>query len=137
MAKHSLKEFKDLRVWSFFKSAMHFLCFANHYSSLSNSLTPLQTSQGGGCLHFCFCTSLLALSSSLSSQFSDNETTTWHQYSTENDKLMQVYTTLCHKSPFLSLTNCIPKHDQLSVTNCTSKAGRKSRLHSTNRKHVQ
>ena len=92
MAKHLLKQFKDVRVWSFLKTVMHFLCFANRYSSLSNSLTLLLTSQAGGCvfaslcLCFCFCTSLLALPSS--SQFSDNETTSWHHYSAENDKPM-------------------------------------------------
>jgi len=64
MAKHLLKQFKDLQVWSFLKTVMHFLCFANRYSSLSNSLTLLLTSQAGGCVFaslchcFCFCTSL-------------------------------------------------------------------------------
>ena len=35
MAKRSLKEFKDLLVWSFLKTAMNFLCFASCYFSLS------------------------------------------------------------------------------------------------------
>ena len=30
MAKHSLKEFKNLQVWSLLKRAMRFLCFASH-----------------------------------------------------------------------------------------------------------
>ena len=62
MAKHLLKVFRDLRVWSLLKMARRFLCFASCCSSLSYSSSLPQASQG---LHFRFPGSLLALSSSL------------------------------------------------------------------------
>ena len=39
MAKHSLNEFKDLRVWSFLKTATHFVYFSSSCSLLSYSST--------------------------------------------------------------------------------------------------
>ena len=47
MAKHSLNEFGDLRVWSFLKTAMRFLCFASRWSSPSYSSSMLRISWGG------------------------------------------------------------------------------------------
>ena len=55
MAKHSLKEFEDLLVWSFLKMATCFFCFASRCSSLSSSLW---TSRGGSCI---FAASLYSL----------------------------------------------------------------------------
>ena len=86
----------NVRIWSFLKTAMHFLCFANRCSSLLCSLFLTQSSRGCGCIYaLCICfhfrASLLALSSSLMSQFlpfwcRDNETAS--AATAENDKLV-------------------------------------------------
>ena len=85
----------DLRRWSaLLKTAMCFLCFTSHSSSLSHTL--IQTSRSSGCVWtlrqcFRFRASLLPLSSSLSSQFSTSlMLQQWdrsHHYSTGYNKL--------------------------------------------------
>ena len=69
MEKCSLKEFEDLWVWSFLKTAVHFLCFASHCSSLSYSSSLPQTSRSGSCIFTASLSSLLFSCQSLSSFF--------------------------------------------------------------------
>ena len=87
-------------MWSFLKTAMRFLCFASRSSSLSSSSSFPRTSRLVAavslrlCLRFRFRTSLLSLSSSLPSQFSNNETASYiaqASYSAANDKRTSVY----------------------------------------------
>ena len=72
--KRWLKEFEDLLVWSFLKTAMHFLCFLSRCFSLSCTHWAHHELHGVlavSLLHSCLChfhVSLLGLSSSLSSQ---------------------------------------------------------------------
>ena len=73
------------RIWSFLKTATHFICFASRCCSLLHSLLSTRTSWCCGCIYalcllFRFRSRLLALSSSLTSQFlpfwsCNNETT--------------------------------------------------------------
>ena len=118
MAKHLLNEFKDLRVrvWSFLKTAMHFLCFASSCSSLSYSSTLPQASQCGSCIFITSLSSLLLLHQSPSSSslsIFDNETAS-------------AATVL--RMINLSVHNFVSK----GSFNCILNAAQKSRPHPTN-----